>query len=193
MSGFQLRANRELLGIAFSIFRRLHSAAALTKGPAVVAVEPAFAQTYALYLSSLAEHDQVHETSDRIVDVLSRFRGYTPHWVQAWLITPLQAPGARLNAEAKEWLRGLLDSDAPSLLRARAALALAIHREIEVPELAALFNVLPSVAAPDVVAALAFLLPPQTDPRVRSVVESEHLYRWVFEYASSHASDCRWA
>ena len=73
-----------------------------------------------------------------------------------------------------------------------AALALAAHGQIDLEELAKLFDVLPAAARPDLVAAIAFLQPDATDRRVRAVVESEHLYRWVFEFGVARGHDHSW-
>src|SRR5207244_236708 len=100
----------------------------------------ALAQQYAFYLATLAEADEADETSERIRDVLERFGGHTPHWVQAWLTKPLLAPHAQLNEGATQWLRGILQADTPYLLRARAALALACHNRIDLAEISAFFN-----------------------------------------------------
>jgi hypothetical protein len=113
--------------------------------------------------------------------------------VQAWLINPLLKPKAQLNDRTYEWLRGLLESDAPAMLRARACLGLAAKQRVEVAQVARMFDALPSVTAPDLVAALAFLGPDAADPPVRAVIRSENLYRWIFEYASANAGDCSWA
>ena len=193
MTGFQLRANRELLNTGLAIFRNATSDAGLQRGPALVAVDPAFAQSYSWYLESLADADEADETSSRILAVVDRYGGHTPHWVQAWLINPLLAPRAQLNENARAWLQGILNSDAPSMLRGRAAIALAAHEQIDVGEVARLFNVFPSATRPDLVAALGFLQPDETDAPVRAVIGSEHLYRWIFDYASANSDDRRWA
>jgi hypothetical protein len=193
MSGFELRANRQLLNTALYYFRRVKANHPLELGPALVAVDPAFAHSYALYLQGLAENDANDETNHRIVDVLARFGGHAPFWVQAWLAEPLLTPGTRMNDEVERWLRGFLTGRAPALLRARAALALAVHHRVEVAELTELFDAFPSAAAPDIAAALGFRQPAADDRRVRAVIESQHLYRWIYDYAAAHADDCRWA
>jgi hypothetical protein len=193
MTGFQLRANRELLNTGLAIFRNAKSDAALEQGPALVAVDPAFAQSYSRYLESLADVDEADETSRRVLDVVHRYGGHTPYWVQAWLINPLLAPRAQLNQDARTWLQRVLSGDAPSMLRGRAALALAAHKQIDVGELARLVNSFPSATAPDLVAAVGLLQSDETDARVRAVVGSEHLYRWIFDYAGANSDDRRWA
>jgi hypothetical protein len=190
-SGFELRAIRELLSTSLLLLRSTESLGALRQGPSVVAVEPAFVQSYAGYLSVIAG-DRAAETSDRILEVLDKFQGHAPAWVQAWLINPLLAPGAGLSAAATEWLHAFLRGRAPAVLRVRAALALALHRQIELADVAVLFDALPPAARPDLVAALAFLEPDREDRRVKAVVESEHLYRWIFEYSAEHRDDCSW-
>lgn len=194
LTGFEFRAHRELLATALSVFRRLTSDAGLEYGPRLVAVEPALAHAYGLYLADLADADEGEETSTRVLDVLGHYGGHTPEWVQLWLMEPFLAPRAELNDDALKWLRGVIEkSDGPSVLRARAALALAVSGKVDVAELVQLFNELPSAAGPDLVAALAFLKPEASDPRVQAVTESEHLHRWIFEYAGSHDDDARWA
>ena len=191
-NGFELRATRELLNTGLLLLRVTESPAALDLGARVVAVDPAMAHIYATYLSALAAGDKAAETSDRILDVLKNFQGYAPAWVQAWLINPLLAAGAGLSAPAVDWLRVFLGGPAPAVLRVRAALALAAHRQIDLDELAMLFDALPPAARPDLVAAIAFLEPGVSDRRVRAVVESEHLYRWVFEFGTARTNDYSW-
>jgi hypothetical protein len=193
MTGFELRANREVLNTALFYFRNVRSPAALEYGPALVAVDPALAHTYSIYLSALADDDTADETSLRVLDVLDRFGGHAPSWLQAWLIEPLLSPQARLNERSKTWLRGMLAGEAPAVLRVRAALGLAANKAIGVDEIAVLFNSLPSAALPDAVAALALLEPDPTDAKVKSIIESGHLYRWIFEFASANTADPRWA
>jgi Reverse transcriptase (RNA-dependent DNA polymerase) len=192
-SGFELRATRELLNTGLLLLRTTRSPGALDRGPNVVAVDPSLAQSYAMYLSALAAEDEGEQTSTWILDVLERFQGYAPPWVHAWLVNPLLVPGAGLSAAASDWLRKFLSGSAPAVLRARAALALGVHAQIDVGELAVLFDVLPPAARPDIVAALAFAASEKDDRRVRAVVESEHLYRWVFEHATAHRDDASWA
>jgi hypothetical protein len=191
-SGFELRAIRELLGTSLLLLRSTESLGAVRLGSRVVAVEPAFVQAYSGYLSVIAARDTATETSDRIMDVLDKFQGYAPAWVQAWLVNPLLARGAGLSAAAAEWLNAFLRGPAPAVLRVRAALALAVHRQIELADLAMLFDALPAAARPDLVAAVAALQPDRDDRRVQAVIESEHLYRWVFEYSAENRDDYGW-
>jgi hypothetical protein len=192
MNGFELRANRTLINIALFHFRRIKSQAALGQGPALVALDPALAHAYAGYLVSLAGTEAIDLTSERILAVLQRFEGHAPYWVQAWLVEPLLAAGSRLDEPATEWLRGLLNSPAPGVLRSRAALALAAHRRVDPATLLSLFDALPTAAKPDIVAALGFLRPTDRD-QVRSVTETEHLYNWIFEVAIEREGDFSWA
>jgi hypothetical protein len=191
-TGFELRAYRELLNLALGYLRRAGSPAGLEQGPALVAVEPALAQWYAVYLTALASDDDTDATSERVMNVVTRFGGYTTPWVRAWLIEPLLAPAVQITEQAEAWLRQFLHGTAPSVLRVRAAVALALHGLVDIGEVTALFDELPAAALPDVVAALGFLRPATEEPRVKAVVESEHLYRWIFEYSAGHADDGRW-
>jgi hypothetical protein len=192
LSGFELRANRELLTTAVLHFRRLRSHAAVELGARLVAVDPSYAQLHAAYLDSLAADDGAEETSERILAVLEQFRGHGPYWAQAWLMEPLLGPTVTLSGGAQEWLVGFLGSRAPGVLRARAALVLARHGQIDTTELLALFDQLPVAARPDLVAGLAFRTGQASD-ETQAVTETGHLYRWVFDYALAHAEDCRWA
>ncbi|MDQ3672287.1 MAG: hypothetical protein M3364_07605 [Actinomycetota bacterium] len=191
--GFEIRAIRELLGTSLLLLRSTNSTGALRLGPRVVAVEPAFVQSYAGYLSVIATGDAATETSERILEVLDKFQGHAPAWVQAWLINPLLAPGAGLSTAAAEWLYAFLRGPTPAVLRVRAALALAVHGQIDIADLTTLFDALPPAARPDLVAALASLEPDREDRRVKAVVEAEHLYRWIFEYSAEHRDDYSWA
>ena len=192
LTGFEVRAHRDLLNTALWYFRKSQSFAALELGPNLVAVDPSFAQAYAGYLDALTPSDTATETSVRILEVLERFRGHAPYWVQAWLIEPLLAPAADLSDDAAAWLRELLASRAPAVLRARAALGLAVHRKLDAAAVIAIFDAMPAAAKPDLVAALAFVEPEQTQS-VKAVVESGHLFHWIFDYATEHSDDCRWA
>lgn len=192
MSGFELRAVRDLLNTALFYLREAGNPAGVVRGPAVVAVEPAFAHSYAIYLRNLAAGDEGEETSERVMDVLGRFKGHVPHWVQAWLVEPLLMPGATLSAEAEEWLRRFLRDSGPTVCRVRAAVGLAAHKKLSPSEIAALVDDFPAVAVPDLVAALAISGADEDDPQAKSVRESEHLYKWIFEFAGRQ-DDCSWA
>lgn len=188
LNGFELRANRDLINSTLFQFRRSRSPVAVERGASVVAIDPAFAHSYALYLSALADDDESDESSLRVLEVIERFEGHAPPWVQAWLIQPLLKQTTSLNAATVDWLQRLLSSSAPEMIRARAALGLAVHGSIDVAELLALFDGFGPAAKPDIVAAIA-RRSEGADARMTSITESGYLYKWVFEFARENDHD----
>ena len=179
VDAFERNAYRQATALALSILSSVGSDGAVDLGSHLVAVDPLLARQFAGYLRSLDAKG--NETSSRVDEVVKLFRGHVPPWTLAWLIDPLVVEGAELTMESRELLEAFVRSSAPAALRARAVLALTVHGDLERKDLTRLLDEMPSVAKPDVVAALALTVKHGADADIRKLLAGDRLQVWVFE------------
>jgi hypothetical protein len=155
---------------------------AVESGAELLALDPLLARQYAWYLRRVASDGL--ETSVRVEKALERFRGHAPYWSQAWLMKALLAPGTRLTETTVDWLRRFMQSRAPDALQVRAALVLAVHRELQSDEILRLFDTAAVPARVDLAAALA--LSGASKTFANSVTQEDFVLRCVFEHVAEH-------
>jgi hypothetical protein len=186
MSGFERAANRQALLIALQLLTRTRSEAGVGVGAKMVAIDPLLARPYVAYLRALRAEGPT--TAQRVQDTLMLFRGHAPFWAQAWLANALLDPRVALTDSTRDWLQSLLVSRAPAVLRMRAALALAFHRDLSAKAIGDMIDKLPATAQPDAVAAMALAEGGESTLR-QSGFPDDRLLRWSYELASEHRED----
>jgi hypothetical protein len=192
-SSFETRANRDVIATALLHFIRRRIPAALEDGPRLVALDPLFALQYSLYLRFLPEDGTGLATAHRVRAVVEGFRGHVPPWTQAWLLNALLRADATLDDETTDLARSFMSSDAPSVVRSRAALVLALHQQLAPKELGRLYEDATDAARADLVVAAAMLAgdgnPP---PEVEALIDGSPFQRLVFEYARERLPNLQW-
>lgn len=186
LNGFVRSANRQAMTVSLVVLTRLGSDAAVDVGAQMVAVDPLLTRDYVRYLRALPAKGT--DAADRVQAALERFRGHAPFWTQAWLVDVLLDPRAELTGDLVDWLRALLKSRAPAVLRMRAALALTFHGKLSAQAVAEMLDELPAAARPDAVAAMA-LAGSASSATAAAAFPDDRLLRWVFEFASEHRED----
>jgi hypothetical protein len=182
LSGFERVANRIVASQALSFLGLARAATAIESGAELLALDPLFARQYAWYLRRIGSDGL--ETSIRVDKALERFRGHAPYWSQAWLMKALLAPHTVLTETTIDWLRRFMQSRAPDALQVRAALVLAVHREIPSDEILRLFDTAAVPARTDIVAALA--LSGASKTLANAVTQEDFVLRCVFEHVAEH-------
>jgi len=190
LAGQAANANRQILTIGFSAFQRAADPYGLDDGPALIALDPSLAHQYANYLRALPleEVDVVRS----VEDVIAAFRGWVPAWATAWLMNALLHIDLDLG-ETTTWIRNFMESAAPAVLRARAALVLALHGHVTAVELTRLFNEVPFVARPDIAAAMG-LLPGRTQGlrEIQAAVRESRISKWAYDKATELYPTTTW-
>lgn len=186
LDGFERTANRQALTVSLAALTRLGSDAVVDVGAQMVAVDPLLTRQYVRYLRALPAEGTV--SAERIQATLDRFRGHAPFWTQAWMADVLLDPRAELTGAVLVWLRALLESRAPAVLRMRAAIAMAFHGELDVQAIAEMIDGLPPAARADAVAAMA-LARSANGGIAAAAFADDRLLRWVFDFASLHRED----
>ena len=186
LDGFERTANRQALVLSLGALAHLGSDVAVDGGAQMVAVDPLLTRQYVQYLRALPAEGPI--SADRVQATLDRFRGHAPFWTQAWMVNVLLDRRAELTRDVVEWLRMLLGSRSPAVLRMRAAMALAMHGELGAQAIAEMLDEVPAAARPDAVAAMA-LAGPVSGATADAAFADDRLLRWVFEFATEHRED----
>jgi hypothetical protein len=187
MSGFKRAANRQAMLIALQLLTRTRSEAGVDVGAKMVALDPLLTRPYVAYLRALPAEGQT--TAERVQDTLTLFRGHAPFWAQAWLTNALLDPHVALTDSVRAWLQTLLVSRAPAVLRMRAALALAFHRELSAKVIGEMLDKLPAAARPDAAVAMALAGGTGVSSPAENAFLDDRLLRWVCDLASEHRED----
>jgi hypothetical protein len=191
LTGQAAAANRQILTIGFFAFQRARDPHGLHHGPALLVLDPSLAHQYANYLRTLVQ--QGVDVVQAVADVGTAFRGRIPDWAMAWMMNALLDIDLDMNEETTTKVRRFLESTAPAVLRARAALVLALHGKISAIELTQLFNEAPTVARPDIAAALGLLPGPATNVReTEAAVRDDRISKWAFEKAAELYPTTAW-
>jgi hypothetical protein len=189
----EARAAREIITAALFHFTRIGADTAVEIGPRLVALDPLLAQQYSQYLRVLPEREGHDATAKAVMAVVEAFRGHVPPWTQAWLFDALLRADASLTEELAELTRRFMFSDAPSVLRARAATVLAAHRRLGSEELTRLVDDVSEAARVDLAAAAGLLsLGGDHAQEIQAFVDADPLYRLIFDHAVERSPDLGW-
>jgi hypothetical protein len=193
LTPFEARANRDVISTALYYFTRQASDAALDNGPRLVALDPLFALPYSHYLRALDEHDDGLRSASQVRAAIGAFRGHAPHWVQAWLFSALLRRDSLLDDDTADLAARFMLGTAPSVLRARAALVLAMHERLSMQELSSLFDESTDAARAELAVAAAILANGgQPGPQLSAVIDTSPLVRLVYEYAETRLPELAW-
>jgi hypothetical protein len=183
-----------MLNEALFIFTREASPIALERGPRLLAVDPLLARPYGFYLRELAAASLLPNVSDHVEQVVAAFRGYLPPWSWAWLTEVYLEQSAPLSEPVASRMREFLVSTAPSTMRVRCALALAVQNQITPGELGRLFDTLAPVARADIAASFAVVdgRYGKESAESRAAVSGDPLYQWIYTFTRESYPDLSW-
>lgn len=192
-AGFVAKAQRDVIVTALVYFTQISHPYAVEHGPSVVALDPLLARPYSSYLRAIPENEAGSATAERFLAVLTAFRGYMPPWVFAWLLNSFLRPDANLTPPVTTVIRDFLGGNAPSALRARAALVLAIKGETGSSELSRAYESSNEAARIDIAAAVGLLHPAtEPPPDIAAIVEATPLLSIIYNYTVEHQHDLTW-
>lgn len=142
---------------------------AVQHGQEIINRHPALAQTYGRYCASLVKADKADVVADYLETAFPKF--ILTAWQELWLLEPFVA-GARPGPATRAWIINLVESDAPALLKSRAALAAARATILDSQTALYVADSVPEAARAD--AILAFSLVSGKDPKKRSELSGLH-------------------
>ena len=156
---------------------------ALSDGRAIINRHPSLTQNYARYCARISEEGHGEDVASYLEEEFPKLI-LTP-WQELWLLEPFAQSELPLGPNLAEWIKGRLrDSDAPPLLRARAALAAAVAHEASAEELLRLIDITPPVSRPDLIAAYAVATDLDHDAKeALGGLPDAQLAGWVFDDA----------
>jgi hypothetical protein len=161
---------------------RLESDAALANGATILRTDPGATQTWVRsYLAPLS--GEGIDIATHVEELLDAIGPAAPGWQQAWLMDPLLDSDLDLSPRLITWLKAFFHSREPATLRVRALMVLGLHDELEPAQISDQFDIVPSVARPDVAAALAFRVADGSHPSLKPVRRAGRLYSWIIDTA----------
>jgi hypothetical protein len=171
LTGFPRAANSRIIAKCFSLLGRARSDLAFGVLPQLMQREPPFARSVANYLArvlwwSPGDHPEVDPGAVAVaIQGLAHAIGAAcPPWQAGWLFQPLLHPEVSASAPTLQWLEAVRSGPAPSVIRARACLALACQGQAVLPDLTRSYDGFSAAAQPDVVAAIAIAQQQGQDP-----------------------------
>ena len=178
----QEEVNRQLIGVSIRAMRLIPSQAVLPRIAEALNREPQLAAEISRYLAACAGLDEapVAATCGTIV---RSSRVHLSAWQALWMVEAIRAL-QELPARLRSWLDALVSGTGPDVLRARAALALAEWREIDLDAIAELYGTVAISSRPDVVAA-AGMISEAGNKRLDAIARDDPLNRWIIEAAAS--------
>jgi hypothetical protein len=161
------------------VLGRLGSPAALDYGVQILRTDPGTTQQYVLgYLRRLPSSVNVAAHIEAIVDAIGP---RAPAWQQAWLMDGLLDLETTPTTRLAEWMIDFSRGRHPATLRARALIVLGLHDLLEPAEILEHFDLSPTVARPDIAAAVALRIAEQADPALVPLRRAGKLYSWIVD------------
>lgn len=165
LRGFPRAANTRIIVNCLSLLGRARSELAFGVLPNLMIKEPPFSRVVGNYLAQVLEwndwdhsHVEPAQVSAAADAISGAVRAIAPPWQAAWLFQALLHPDVHGSPVTLGWLRTTATRNAPTVIRARAYLALACQGEIVLPEVIGRYDEFAAAAQPDVVAAIAIAL-----------------------------------
>lgn len=175
------RTHRLLLKLALEALTRYSAPVDLTRLLSVVATEQHLTPLVGRYLRSIAPLVP-QEVSGFLRHWATSERRYLSDWQKMWLLEPLVG-GLKTTPAIMNWVKAMLHDPAANVLRARAALVVALAKEIAPEEVADLYSEIEPASQPDVVAAMARLAD-EDSSLLRAIASESPFNRWIIEVAS---------
>jgi hypothetical protein len=159
---------------------RFESDAAVSNGIRILRTDPAATKTYVLSYLRRLPTDEI-DIAGHVEQIVEAIGLHAPAWQQAWLMDALLDTDLTLTPSLAEWLKDFVQGRHPATLRVRALLVLGLHDVIEPSEISRHFDAVPSVARPDVAAALAARVADTDDAALKPVRRGGKIYTWIID------------
>jgi hypothetical protein len=182
-TGSERTVYRDLANRAVRILWLLKSEGALEFCRDLLHFEPWLSRAIGRYLGVVGADnaEAAYETLGTIVEDPGLFLS---EWQSLWLLEmPLNADNA--SHTVLDWAKGLTSADHSSILRARAALALAHYEYIELADVLDVYNSVDPEVASDVVLAISVRADEGETAIVESVAQENPLFGWIVEMAGN--------